>query len=680
MFTVIICDRHIIEDCYHKYHIYLKPLLDREDIAFCPWNTEGKTLEEALPQLAALIRSKAEWRAIVVNDSSTWGFDGVNKKNPYNYIDAGKKSYAFSDFEQIRAFRAAEAESCERAMSNPLMALAAWLCGLPSSMPPDLCYEEEKAAVETADDAETYSRLLEKLELKASEVEQDRSRSLRYEMLTARFEPGGELFNPPRAVIAIAERAKNMDAERARLAWSSHTEFDYSQFYTDNLYPEKLRYLLFDLPYIKKRRNENQYFNFLTTVLLLAAYDTPNGALRSNRVYNIRMEVDSRCVRELCGRYNARLLATLSRIDGISELLREKERQPVDRYTAEDVFESGVTIPVEVVKQESRSNLRAHSDKIGLSTDCPGDEYEYWDKQFRTINKYFIRFLREPRRAVKTAARGTFRAMNRIKDDRALQLNEYQREDVLYALEEEERGMQSAAAPRLFNTEQYSKKMREADKGIRDGIGQRMTRKKTVIVGLVGMGAYALGLLPLLLSNRNTADTLLFSLLLAAGVLGLLAAVYLVYLFVQRHKLLEKFRQFNAVMTGILQEIDSGMGAFSDYLSHACNVMREFSVLNYSENQFRRKQHILRNHKRIISRRIEEVNSFFADYTAAGDGGYFGEAAAYDFDFTVMAEYEYDIPYSPEQKEIDFLQAGNRIRIPTDYVNTVTLTREELYD
>ena len=88
MFTVIICDEHIINDCHNKYYIYLKPFLDNEEFAFCKWDTSGNTLNEAVPELKEIIGNKNEWRAIIVNDSSTWNFEAVNKRNPFNYVDS----------------------------------------------------------------------------------------------------------------------------------------------------------------------------------------------------------------------------------------------------------------------------------------------------------------------------------------------------------------------------------------------------------------------------------------------------------------------------------------------------------------------------------------------------------------------------------------------------------------
>lgn len=680
MFTVIICDEHIIKDCYHKYHIYLKPFFDNDNFAFCAWNAKAETLDEALPKLKAIIQHKKEWRAIVVNDSSTWGFEGVNKRNPFDYVDSKKKKYQFSSFEQVKDFRETENALFDKALSNPLTKLSIWLCGTPVNTPPILCYDKAKEEVDNVDSGEAYYKLLEELELKSSDVEIDWSRNLKFSKLSENFELRGELFNPPKSVTTIAERAKNVDTELAELAWTNHTEFDYSQFYIDNLYPEKLRYLIFEVSYIKGRRNENLYFNFLTTIMLLATYDCPQGVLRSNRVYKLDMQIDAECVRDLCNAYNSKLYSTLAKIDEISKNLKDKESQPIDKYTAEECFESNVTVPIEVVTKESRDNLKANFSKIGLSKDCPSDEYEYWDDQFHTINKYFIRFLREPRRAVKTATKEDFRTMNQIEDERALRLNEYQKEDVMYVLEEEERNMLATSTTQLFNTAQYNKKMREADKEIRRGIAQRMTKKKTMFVGLFAVLAYLVGFFPLFFGNFNTTKSFLFSLIVTGVVLGIFLVIGFIYLFVLRHKLVNRFKHFNYVMSGILKEIENGVNAFSRYLSHACNVMREFSVLNYSESSYKKKQHILSNHKRIIGEKISEVNELFSTYIDSDEIRLAYDAEPYNYDFTVLKDYEYDIPYAEVRKDIDFLQEGNKIVVPIDYVETFTLTREELYD
>lgn len=680
MFTVIICSENIIKDCYHKYYIYLKPFLDNKNFVLCAWDTKADNLDEAVPKLKEAIRHKKEWRAIVVNDSSTWSFDAVNRRNPFDYVDVKHKKYNFSTFSQVQEFRKAETELTDKALINPLTKLSIWLCGAPINMAPVLCYAAEKEKIDSVESGDSYFKHLKNLGLRASDVETDWSKNLTYKKLCENFELHGELFDPPQSVITVAERARNVESELAELAWTNHTEFDYSQFYTKNLYPEKLRYLIFDIPYIKGRKNESLYFNFLTSILLLATNECSNDILRSNRVYKISMQIDTERVRALCNNYYSKLWATLSLIDDISKKLIIKECQPIDENTAEKCFETNVAVPLEVVSYKSRENLNAKYGQIGLTRDHPVDEYAYWDDQFNAINKYLVRFLREPRRAVETAVKVDFRRMNQIDDERALRLSEYQKEDVVYVLDEEEQNMVSTSTTQLFNAVQYREKIKKADKEIRRGISQRMTNKKTIFVMLLAALAYFIGFLPLVFENLKPTKSFLFSLEITGTVLFIFLSIGFLYLFVLRHKLIKLFMHFNNVMSDILSEIENGVNAFSEYLSHACNVMREFSVLNYSKNSYKKKQHILLNHKRIIADKIKEVNELFSAYIASQDIRLKYDMEPYAFDFTVMHDYKYEMPYSETSKSIDYLQQGNKIVIPVDYVESITLTREELYD
>jgi hypothetical protein len=162
--------------------------------------------------------------------------------------------------------------------------------------------------------------------------------------------------------------------------------------------------------------------------------------------------------------------------------------------------------------------------------------------------------------------------------------------------------------------------------------------------------------------------------------LGIFTLIGFAYLLIQRHKLVNRFKHFNFVMSGILKEIETGVNSFSEYLSHACNVMREFSVLNYSESASAKQRNILDNHKRIIHEKIDEVTDLFAGYIDADEFCLTEDVEPFNFDFTVVKSYEYDVPYSGLNRDIDFLQEGNRVVIPIDYVETFILSREELYD
>lgn len=108
--------------------------------------------------------------------------------------------------------------------------------------------------------------------------------------------------------------------------------------------------------------------------------------------------------------------------------------------------------------------------------------------------------------------------------------------------------------------------------------------------------------------------------------------------------------------------------------------MRDFFVLESTENIYKKKQNILKNHRRNIVKKIQEVNELFANYI---DGDILTEnkiIQPYEFDFTSMCEYQYEMPYSEIEKTIAFMQEGNVIASPVDYLESVIAEREELYD
>ncbi len=654
--------------------------MDNEDVVFCKWNTSGDTLEEALPELKEIIGNKNEWRAIIVNDNSTWDFDSVNKRNPFNYVDSINNNNIFENCKQIEEFREKEECMMKKALTNPLTKLSAWLCGLPIETKPNICYAGYEDVIENLSDEKAYFEKANELNVTAQEIELDRSRLNRFIKLSQTFGNDAELFNPPQKVLALAERTKDIRREIADSAWVKHMEFDYSRFYNQNLYSEKLRYLVCDVSYLKGKHNESQYFNFLTVMLLLAVNETPSGVLRANRVYSLNINIDSDCVKELCNCYNSKLNATLSEISNEARRLKEKQSQPIDRDTAEFYFETGVTVPVTIDRYFDEENLMAQYKEIGLSKDCPSDEYSYWTKQYSAIEKMFIKFLREPRRAVKVAVKDKFPTMNKNEDERALQLNEFQRENVRDFLHEEEQNMISTKTTHLYNTAEYKEQMEEADKELRRGINQRMTKKKTINIALIAALAYFFGFVPLLIGNLNNTGSFLFSLAMTGITVGIFLVIGFITLFVFKNKLINRFKHFNYVMSGILGEIQGSLNDFSTYLSNACNVMRGFSVLESTENSYEEKQNILKNHRRIILEKIKEVNELFASYLDEDTLDTKRMIPAYDFDFTKMKEYQYEMPYSEVEKSIIFMQEGNEILVPVDYLESVIVEREELYD
>lgn len=703
VFTVVICDESIIKDCEEKYRIYLEPLLRNEDYAFCKWNIYGESLEEALPDLKELIAKKRKWRAVMIADKNVIGNTNINKRNPFNFVGATKTPYTFGSTEEIAQFRAEKEVRFENAYENPIMRLAAWFAGSPlrNSPNPDslrgipviktdnmpIIGEDGEAAEENeaqfggapALGTPAYEAWFEANPIDVSEYEAMRIDSVKYDFLKSKgFERDSVLTTPPEQIIAIAERTTLTVDQATSSIWKKHSEHDYSRFYEDNLYPNKLRYLIFDIPYITGKRNETVYFEFLSFILTFAANECPIDAIKPNRVFFIDAKADTERIGKLCGDYNGKLYATLKYIHLEQRKSKRKSTEPLTNKRASELFESNIIIPVDVDREYDREELMAQYDEIGLSKDCPSDERGYWKSQYSRIEKQFLRYLREPRRAVKSAATGSFRKNNTIDDERILQMTEYQTEDVVYRLQEEELNMVRTKTQQLYNTAEFTERLEEADKELERAISHRMTRRKTIIIGAVSVAAFLIGFLPLIFGNLNTVKSSTVALIVTLIAVAVFAGFAVLYLFVLRKRLINVFKHFNYTMSGILGEIEAGLNSFSRYLSHACNVMREFSVLRGVESSTSTNQKILRKHEMDVINKIEEVNRLFAGYIE--DNGDYSEYEPYAYDFSVLKAYQYDMPYPKIESTIEFIEPGNMIELPLDYLKSVLLVREELYD
>lgn len=91
------------------------------------------------------------------------------------------------------------------------------------------------------------------------------------------------------------------------------------------------------------------------------------------------------------------------------------------------------------------------------------------------------------------------------------------------------------------------------------------------------------------------------------------------------------------------------------------------------------KRQILKKHEHDIIQKIDEVNALFAGYVDSGCVEDY-DIKPYNYDFTVMADYTYEMPFFDTGRDIDFMQQGHTVTVPVDYVESITLTREELYD
>lgn len=738
MFTVIFAEKETIK-LFEETKMFFGPLLDPDKVAFCEWHKNASTFDTMVPDLYSLIEYHSEWRALILYDDhidKINPFDYTMYSEPYEAKEA--KTWEF--FEKRRSERFA---AYERALENPLLKLTTGFCTSPNFTTviddPEIynllitgemktyeymlrcqlnainCGEAaarldkyQRDSLRKYVDESNADRLIEFV--KRSNVSgilelisdtdilgfirfigndpiyfdpeytecmiENTKRSYLYRSVARYFSMKDKL---PREVICVSPRTFDFETPEQNIKWKNKDEHAYSRFSEFNLYHEKLKYLLFDILPVDNKQYKFDQIKFMCLLLLLAENDLPQGLVNASHVYRLNIDFDNNIVTRICERYISKLKATELHLKEIEYQIVKDSDVKVDDSMAQRLFESDVEINVKINPERQVTDLYADYKGLGLSTDCPGDEKLYWSDQYRNISKSFVRYMREPKRAVKYAATEELRRNNSINDDRALLLSENQIEDVKYHLYEEEQKMVDSRAQNIFDMKRFNDDLQEADKDIRRAIEVRMTRKKTVCAGLLATLAYLIGFMPLIFSNLNTLTTTAFSLIMTGGVVFVFVIVGIVYLFVLRNRLKQRFKNFNSVMGGICSTVNSSLAGSSKYLGCVCNVMRDFSVLKKKESSVTRLKKVLAYHDMRIKEHVEGVHNIFSKYVDFSKITV-KECDPYDHDFTVFRDYEYEMPNIHSNKKIEFLQKGNEVIIPIDYVEAVTLTREEFYD
>lgn len=162
--------------------------------------------------------------------------------------------------------------------------------------------------------------------------------------------------------------------------------------------------------------------------------------------------------------------------------------------------------------------------------------------------------------------------------------------------------------------------------------------------------------------------------------MAIAAVIALIFL---RRPLKKAISDFNGTMKEISNEVEGSLEQYSEYLTHACNMMRGNSVLNFrreTEDPDEACIRVLKKHEMDILRVRQELHEIFDTFLPSGEVES-DPADCYLYDFRRPVDYVYPVPFEQEQKKrIEFMQKGNMIAVPVDFVKHMRVRREDLYD
>ena len=739
MFNVLIAEHHTFE-LIERYRMFLAPLLN-EEIALCDWNPQGTTLEEMVPDLYSLIERKEAWRAVVLYDGhrkqrNPFDYTGFKPQkdvkqrasgerlyqnlqetyacfekaagNPLTRLTAALCGAPLSDLKETDDELFASVSNGEKSVLAYMLiqqlaqfdrhVLAAHLNKFSRDKLMIFAKSEENidlliSCIADCDVSRICEmipeeRLIDFIKLIGEDdpMFSDPEYSLCKLQNTKKAQLFGEMQEAyffrdlqPSEVLCVAPRTFDYQIADRNDIWEDKDEADYSRFAEFNMYPPQLRYLVFDLLAENDKRYMADEIRLLCLLLLLAGKADASRLMAAHRLYRVNIDFAPNAIDTFCRDYLDKLQATILKIQKMDCDLIEAGLGRIDNKTAEVLFESNTRVPVLISEEHDRSKLFAKYDWVGLAADCPQEELPIWEAQYRKIQKGLVRYFREPRRAVKRAATEDFHQNNTVKDERVLLLSDDQKENVAYKLQDNEMEMMETTTVSLFNMKKYQDEISEASQEIKKEIKKRMTRKKTVLVGLISLAAVLLGFLPLLFGNLNTTGSFLCSLIFLLVCAGAVGVCGYVYLFRFKDQLKSKIKGFNQSMHQVLTDVDNSLAGFSDYLSAACNVMRNFSVLNYPDQEYQKKRHILLKHKEDIENKAAEIMDVFGTFIDP-ECKVLGEADPFEYDFLVPQTYDYNMVWPHVDERVDFMQQGNETVLPVNYVKSISLVRENLYD
>ena len=738
MYTIVIAERSFIDLC-EELRVFLEPLM-LPDIVFCEWNRDGSNIDEMLPDLKKLIEFHNHWRAIIVNQD---GSEKINPFDFTGYRDAFKGPAPHGNMEMILSRRDKRIESFEKATTNPLSRLAFALTGAPifsyiikdEAVLEDLLSGELDLRAymlrvlldkinshETAGSLESFGRVQlmsfvpeEKIDDLITAVSErdveyilgavdpdllpdflslisdddpqysdvDYNESLVENTVKSRILDslaGSFTLNDvlPEEVLCFSPRTCEDSQLKSKLVEKTYDNFDYSNFAEYNLFSDSLKFLLYDIVSSDSNLYDADRMKMITFLLILAGNRLPPGGIESSKVYSFNLQTDDDAIKITFQDYLSRLKATSDLILETVRDLESRAAEPLDNETSRRLFESEIRVPVEITNYR-QNDFYVSPEGLGLATDCPDEELAHWNGEYQAVEKEFLRFLREPWRALKAAVFGDFRKLNRIHDERVFRLNENQREDVEIKMLEEERNMVRTNTPGLLNEKSFKEQLRQADKEVKREISKRMTKATIFAFGGVALAVCFLDFLPLDFMTKQSAQNIIATLIMGAGTLAVMIAAGLCYLFVMRSRLKNKKKHFNFVIAGIFLQIESSLARFSEYLGHACNFMRGSSVLYTNDSDTDKKKRILFHHLNEVkeaSDKAVEIFSKIIDCRRIVSS----DADPYDHDYTVMANYEYPVPFRTDGCKIEYIQPGYCINLPTDFIVSISMNRVEIYD
>ena len=696
MFTVLIAEKEHIDAIRQGNTLFFEPFLESKDLAFCYWDPKGQCLQDAVPGLLDVVGRRKDWRAVIINNCT---IKSSKKRNPFDVVDYSAlseitmperqpgleeslKDWKDSWKNYYNDLSKAKEAIYRSALELPFQKLTTWLCFRPEDFVLNDVKEKQDvhdwAMEQIAKDSQKPSEILEALERDQYKQELRLKETIRRDFV------GGSFLNIayPSEVHCISPRAAENNYFDPDAFWTIRQASEYSAFADRNMYFDRMRFMVFEMLAYSHRNFRTDYIRFLATVLIFISNPVPGSAMQARRLYQLEAETDDAPLCTIVTSYDRKLAATYDVIENEMEKIRGEIPGELTDKAAEALF--CTPKDVSVILDESCEPEKVYAEKdYGLFFDNPEDEFHKWNRDYQTSEKALAYITKQHSRSIRKSTSQTH-ASSEISDVNISRLTPLQIDDIRDYTNAAEDEMVASIPPDMADISQYSQRLAEESEKVKKAISRRMKKKTTLILSAICLGLYLICFLPFLLGNGGTIQTVSTAIILSVGMLAVLAVILFVALLFLRRSVVNAVSGYNDAAHGVMNDIQTSMKQFSKYLSASCNVRRGHAVQQYAEknvDEYTKSLRIRKKHQEDIRKRRAQLAESYGDYF--GDRSCCDETMCrpYDYDFDQTTEYAFPAPFlAGDQRQIEFISAGNMVTVPSSYVTRILVRMEGIYE
>lgn len=696
MFTVLIAEKKYIDAIRLDNKLFFEPFLNSKEIAFCYWNPKGQNIVDSVPGLSDAVGRQRDWRAVIINNCTD---ETAKMRNPFDVVEHSVLDSLIAPNQQPHgdelldnwenswkayydAVTAEKEKIYKSALEMPLQKLATWLCFRPE----DYIYNEvqEKQDVNDwameklgRDDIKTGVRL-ELLERAQYKCELRLKEKLRREFLDEKYLN----VNYPSEVYCISPRAAENNYFDPDAYWNIRQDSQYSAFADRNMYFDRMRFMVYDMLSPTHCDFRSDYIRFLATILIFVSNPIPGSAMQARHLYQLDVETDDEPLCILATSYDKKLSNTYNAIESEMEKIRGDIPAELTDKAAEELFCTSKDISVILDSSCNPEKILTETD-YGLFFDSPQNEYYRWNSEYNTSKNALAYIAKQQSRSVRKGI-SQMHFASEISDANISRLTPLQVDDIRDYTNSAEDEMIASIPSDFTDAAIYIKRIAKASDNVKKTINRRMTRKTGFVSGGICLGLFLICFMPFIFANIENAQTATAAVVLSIALVGILAMILIVSLFVMRLSLVNAVRAYNNTVQEIMSEINASMRQASKYLSAFCNVRRGHAVQNYTRknvDEYTKSLRIRKKHQDEIRKKRAHLAECYGDYLR--DRSYCDATMSqpYDYDFDQTIEYSYPAPFlAGDYRQIEFISSGNLVTVPLSYVTRILVRMEGIYE